>query len=614
MFIPKDKLPEPKNSPTNKGEGWLFSCGKCSHHWWYSCDYDTSQDMEIKEEKQYEKEREENIEKLKQVFLELSQHSPSVSQDISEKKLNKKDEILEKKRKKEVLFNKDGKTGTDFFPPKKVFTKEKNQYLYNRLFSKPISSSKVEGASEAQNRSVLDIHERGHWGKSQIPPKPHEDSSIEATNKFAEEIELQKSSKHSYKRVSPQELFPQKNNLKKNVSNNRFFSKPISSSKVEGASEAQNRSVDIHEGGHWGKSQIPPKPHKDSSIESTNKFAEEIEFRKKSNEHIQSKSPNAIKSHRKILGERVFSPSVNFWKMLNKAKSTASVFFNQSNSNKPFEVVNNFINDSNIKIEKIPISLTESNPYIPIIEKEVCIPLKLKTAIRSNIVSKIQKKAKHFIALKEDEAPTKVFSFPLLEVKQKSEEIEIQEAEILEIEQNEEELQDVGKVFNITPIIPNLNFKQREKKVKKKYFRLFKAMKINLPKRSKFIIIWGIICIFTIFFTFCTVKYEQKVIELWKISNYTSSNKSKLLNLEKVVYSIDENKIIIMGEIVNSQDYSISVPAVTISVSNKSKQKISWKYFPLIRNILPHEHFSFKTKNINTLNSNEGLKVDVAFS
>ncbi|MDR3285358.1 MAG: hypothetical protein LBS83_01595 [Holosporales bacterium] len=60
---------------------------------------------------------------------------------------------------------------------------------YNRLPSKPISSSKVEGAYEAQNRSVLDIHE-GHWGESQIFPKPHEDSSIEATNKFAEEIEL----------------------------------------------------------------------------------------------------------------------------------------------------------------------------------------------------------------------------------------------------------------------------------------------------------------------------------------------------------------------------------------------------------------------------------------
>ncbi|MDR3285799.1 MAG: hypothetical protein LBS83_03905 [Holosporales bacterium] len=35
---------------------------------------------------------------------------------------------------------------------------------------------------------------RGIWGKSVIPPKPHEDSSIEATNKFAEEIELRKKS------------------------------------------------------------------------------------------------------------------------------------------------------------------------------------------------------------------------------------------------------------------------------------------------------------------------------------------------------------------------------------------------------------------------------------
>ncbi|MDR3285190.1 MAG: hypothetical protein LBS83_00720 [Holosporales bacterium] len=38
----------------------------------------------------------------------------------------------------------------------------------------------------------LGIHE-GHCGKSQISPKPHETSSIEATNKFAEEIELRKS-------------------------------------------------------------------------------------------------------------------------------------------------------------------------------------------------------------------------------------------------------------------------------------------------------------------------------------------------------------------------------------------------------------------------------------
>jgi hypothetical protein len=33
----------------------------------------------------------------------------------------------------------------------------------------------------------LGIHE-GHWWKSVIFPKPHEDSSIEVTNKFAEEI------------------------------------------------------------------------------------------------------------------------------------------------------------------------------------------------------------------------------------------------------------------------------------------------------------------------------------------------------------------------------------------------------------------------------------------
>jgi murein DD-endopeptidase MepM/ murein hydrolase activator NlpD len=63
----------------------------------------------------------------------------------------------------------------------------------NRPLSKPISSSEVEGASEAQNQSVLNVHE-GHWRESQISPKPHEDSSIEATNKFAEGIELRNKS------------------------------------------------------------------------------------------------------------------------------------------------------------------------------------------------------------------------------------------------------------------------------------------------------------------------------------------------------------------------------------------------------------------------------------
>jgi ATP-dependent helicase/nuclease subunit A len=77
----------------------------------------------------------------------------------------------------------------------------------NRLPSKPISSSKVEGAYEAQNRSVLDIHE-GHWGESVIPPKPHEDSSIEATNKFAEEIELRKKSNKSI--IKPKRPFAKK--------------------------------------------------------------------------------------------------------------------------------------------------------------------------------------------------------------------------------------------------------------------------------------------------------------------------------------------------------------------------------------------------------------------
>ncbi|MDR3285096.1 MAG: dethiobiotin synthase [Holosporales bacterium] len=54
--------------------------------------------------------------------------------------------------------------------------------------SKQISSREFEGAYEAQNRSVLDIYE-GHWGESQIFPKLHEDSSIEATYKLPEEID-----------------------------------------------------------------------------------------------------------------------------------------------------------------------------------------------------------------------------------------------------------------------------------------------------------------------------------------------------------------------------------------------------------------------------------------
>ncbi|MDR3285584.1 MAG: hypothetical protein LBS83_02785 [Holosporales bacterium] len=35
-----------------------------------------------------------------------------------------------------------------------------------------------------------------------IPPKPHEDSSIEATNKFAEEIELRRSLLFLFKNIA----------------------------------------------------------------------------------------------------------------------------------------------------------------------------------------------------------------------------------------------------------------------------------------------------------------------------------------------------------------------------------------------------------------------------
>ncbi|MDR3285752.1 MAG: hypothetical protein LBS83_03660 [Holosporales bacterium] len=43
----------------------------------------------------------------------------------------------------------------------------------------------------------LGIHE-GHCGKSVILSKPREDSSIEATNKFAEEIELPRKAIHPW--------------------------------------------------------------------------------------------------------------------------------------------------------------------------------------------------------------------------------------------------------------------------------------------------------------------------------------------------------------------------------------------------------------------------------
>ncbi|MDR3285569.1 MAG: hypothetical protein LBS83_02710 [Holosporales bacterium] len=60
-----------------------------------------------------------------------------------------------------------------------TFAKVAVDSIVNKLLSKPISSSKVKGASGEQNRSVLDVDE---------------DSSAEATYKLAEEIELQKKS------------------------------------------------------------------------------------------------------------------------------------------------------------------------------------------------------------------------------------------------------------------------------------------------------------------------------------------------------------------------------------------------------------------------------------
>jgi glutamyl-tRNA synthetase len=107
-----------------------------------------------------------------------------------------KDDVLLENGLKQILQGMDGlkiraKTLVELAENSFFYIKKPNFDAKNGLLSKPISSSKVEGAYEAQNRSVLDIHE-GHLRESQISPKPHEDSSIEATNKFAEEIELRK--------------------------------------------------------------------------------------------------------------------------------------------------------------------------------------------------------------------------------------------------------------------------------------------------------------------------------------------------------------------------------------------------------------------------------------
>jgi hypothetical protein len=66
---------------------------------------------------------------------------------------------------------------------------------------------------------------RDIWGKSVIPPKPHEDSSIEATNKFAEEIELRRKSIknipifRTYKKTSSKNLLKNKKNTIHTITN-----------------------------------------------------------------------------------------------------------------------------------------------------------------------------------------------------------------------------------------------------------------------------------------------------------------------------------------------------------------------------------------------------------
>ncbi|MDR3285398.1 MAG: GTPase ObgE [Holosporales bacterium] len=150
--------------------------------------------------------------------IDISQDDPLQAYRIIRKELEIYNPILSQKPEVIVLNKKELINAEKLKKITNIFKKN----IKNKVFSKPISSSKVEGVYEAQNHkpcslidfynfgplrcrafkgrkvkcehsySVLDIHEGGHWGESQISPKPYEDSSIKATNKFAEEItELQ---------------------------------------------------------------------------------------------------------------------------------------------------------------------------------------------------------------------------------------------------------------------------------------------------------------------------------------------------------------------------------------------------------------------------------------
>jgi hypothetical protein len=255
--------------------------------------------------------------------------------------------------------------------------------------------------------------------------------------------------------------------------------------------------------------------------------------------------------------------------------------------------------------------------------KPYSLPLKLKIIFRSNIIAKIHKKNSHYIAIKEPGKIADVLTFPPAE------------------HDEGEDSHSPGETSFDSPIVlPHLEIKEIKRKKKSSGDDLLAfhtssgaqapdtiqgvtqgaiqaSAQVTLRKNkiNAFAMVWGGAVLFTGLSVFLTQKYEKNGITLWEHSFYSSSatQQTTPLSLSNITYTISNNKITVIGEIVNSCDNSLPALPLVISIKKDNITKFSWQYFPTTKRILPNEHFLFREEKVIPFQLGQNLEVELSF-
>jgi hypothetical protein len=267
-----------------------------------------------------------------------------------------------------------------------------------------------------------------------------------------------------------------------------------------------------------------------------------------------------------------------------------------------------------------------------IIKKEISLnhapyslPLKLKIIFRSNLLSRIHKPSKHFIAIQEPGKHTTVLPFPpnesALDNGKETKTTNNGFATSNKVVCDNDDGNDCDgsssgdePSFDSAIVLPQIALR-RKKKSSSYDLRGSPRNKEQKQRGTVFAITWGCAVFFTALAVFFTQKYKIAGINMWRSSFYTlpSVQQTAALSLNNVAYTTSGNKITVVGEIVNLCDDSLPAVPLVISVKENDVMMFSWQYFPAAHRILPNEHFAFREEKEIPFQLRKDLQVELSF-